>query len=154
MTDQNTMHTDDDDTTTTTTETVVAEGDETEATDDGAPDSTTSDNKLKGENKRLRQDRSRWEAIATAALQMQAETLIGTETRAGDPVALLARLKPLHEYVDDETHKLKTDELVADANEFMRAITPKQRRDPDQGRGDARPDMSFGQQMRQGMRGA
>jgi hypothetical protein len=119
--------------------------------------------KLKGENKRLRHRindekarADRWEASASTAWQMVAESILASELQVADPAALLARLKPVHEYVDSETHALDRDELVADAGEFMNAIRPRRRRDPDQGKGNGRMDDkgSFGTQMRQGMRGA
>ena len=142
-TDTEGMHTDE-----TTEAADVAEGnDQADADDtyDAGPE-----NKLKGENKRLRQDRKRWEAVATAALQAQAEALVGRATRVREPALLLARLKPLSEYVDGETNKLNADELVADANEFMQAVTPKGRPDPDQGKGNGSgdDDSSFGGWMR------
>jgi hypothetical protein len=143
-TDTDTMHTGPD-----TDASDVAEGNDQDSGQQAGPDS-----KLKGENKRLRQDRGRWQASASAAWQMVAESVLATETNVADPAALLARLKPVHEYVAED-NSLMRDELVADAAEFMKAIKPRGRRDPDQGKGNGRTDdTSFGSVMRQGMTGA
>jgi hypothetical protein len=133
-TDTDTMHTEPD-----TDTSDVAEGN-----GKAAPDS-----KLKGENKRLRHDRGRWQASASAAWQMVAESVLAAETNIADPAALLARLKPVHEYVAED-NSLKRDELLADAGEFLKAIKPRGRRDPDQGKGNgaSESDTSFGGWMR------
>jgi hypothetical protein len=128
----------------------VAEGNDSTESDEAAPL-----RKVKGEAKRLRGERNAARASAAAAWQIVAETVLAAETNVADPAALLARLKPVHDYVAED-NSLKRDELVADANEFMKAIKPRGRRgDPDQGKGHGHTDdETFGGWMRRARSGS